>query len=122
MSGIESALHGVLAWVRPAWNALAGFVRTLWHHALSLWSDIRDRHQRLMDDDPRYPIALASGGAAVVKVMITNPSVVKAVTVLLDDLLGSQDREITRPPYRPTSPWTEARGSSLWDRDDWEQE
>lgn len=122
MSGIESSLHRVLAWVRPAWETVARITGTLWHRAIRLWSDLRDRHQRLMDEDPRYPVALASGGAAVVKVIITNASVVKAVTVLLADLLGSQDREITRPPYRPTSPWTSNQGSSLWDRDDWEEE
>ena len=122
MSGIESALHAVLGWARPAWEALARWAETLWHRALSLWSEIRDRHERLMDEDPRYPVALASGGAAVVKVVIGNPSVVRAVTVLLADLLGSQEREISRPAYRPTSPWSSSQGTSLWDRDDWDQE
>jgi hypothetical protein len=121
VSGIERALHGVLAWVQPACAAIARFADNLWHRAVSLWSDLRGRHERLMDEDPRYPIALASGGAAVVKVVIANPSVVKAINALLADLVGGHDRQIPRPTYRPTSPWTSIQGSSLWEREEWDE-
>ena len=122
MSGIEHALHGALSWLRPAWDVITRLAVTLWHRAVSLWCEVCDRHERLMDTDPRYPVALAAGGGAVIKVMVSNPAVARAVTVLLADLLGSHDREITRPTYRPTSPWPSGQGSSLWDRDDWDQE
>lgn len=122
MSRLETVFEDALRLVRPLWDGMQRFLETLWHRAVSLWCEIRDRHERLMDEDPRYPVALAAGGGAVVKVLVTNPAVVKAITVLLADLLGSQDREISRPTYRPKSQWTANQRISLWDRDDWDDE
>lgn len=134
MSVIQNALTDLLGWLKPAWEFFARLAATLWHRAVQLWLDVRDRHDRLMDDDPRYPVALATGGTAVVKVVITNPAVVKALGVLLTELLDVQDerpRAITQhSPYRsPTrrdfgpSPWSSSQlASPLWDRDDWDDE
>ena len=134
MSVIQNALTDFLGWLKPAWELLARLAATLWHRAVSMWLDVRDRHERLMDDDPRYPVALAAGGTAVVKVFITNLAVVKALGVLLTELLDVQDdrpRAIAqhdhyRSPTRSafgSSPWSSGQlGSSLWDRDDWDDE
>jgi hypothetical protein len=136
MSVIQNTLNEFLGWLRPAWNALSRIIDNLWHLASRLWADARDRHERLMDTDPRYPVALATGGTAVVKVFITNPAVVKALGVLLTELLDIQDeprRSITsHPPYRPTgygssgygSPGWSSReiGSTLWERDEWDDQ
>jgi hypothetical protein len=136
MSVIQSTITEFLHWLRPEWNTFARIIDTLWHCVSDVWADVRDRHARLMDSDPRYPVALATGGTAVVKVFITNPAVVKALGVLLTELLDVQDeprRSITsRSPYRSSghgssgygSPGWSSRelGSTLWDRDDWDDE
>jgi hypothetical protein len=134
MSIIQIALHDILGWLTPAWDALTRLATTAWHGLERLWRDLHDRHDRLMDTDPRYPVALATGGTAVVKVLITNPAIVNALGVLLADLLDVPEN---RPPARPTpyrgsslhggygstDPWPRSQlGARLWDRDDWDDE
>jgi len=125
MSGIEHALHDALSWLRPAWDVIARLAATLWHRVVLLWCEVRDRHERLMDTDPRYPVALASGGAAAVKVFVANPAVAKALSGLIVDLLGVPDtspRPISSPAWRPTPAWPPRPSTALWDREEWDED
>lgn len=123
MSTLEAGLAHVVDGLRAAGGAVVDAVRGAWHHLVAWWSDTWDRHRQLMDDDPRYPVALVTGGAAAVRVLIANPMVANAIGVLLSDLLGVSDRSRpTRPGsergWRDDEPWQPRPVSRpLWSTD-----
>jgi hypothetical protein len=136
MRTIQRAVAAVSDWLRPAWHAITRTAATLWQYVARWWAGIRNRHARLMDTDSRYPVALATGGAAAATLLLTSHAVAKAIGVLLTELLiahGDHQRgSFTRPANRrhdpaagvhPTSTRNLTRpGAALWDNDDWDDD
>ena len=137
MSEARTDLTRLVDLARPTWNLFTKQVVSLRNTARHAWRDIRNRHEHLMDTDPRYPVALAAGGTAVITLLVTNPAIAKALGVLLANLLNvphGPSGGATRPdPYRSRGiphprpfdpePWPRDRTSqALWEQDGWDNE
>jgi len=83
------------------------------------WNEVRDRHDRFMDDDPQYALALAAGAAAVIQVTITHTPTAKAITILITHLLDANDTtsRSERDHWHDDAPRTASR--PVWGRSEW---
>jgi len=128
MTGIRAFLHRlgrmVTGLIGPVRRIGETWVTWVTRTVARLWSGVRARHERRMDADPAYPIALVAGLTAGFGVLVGHPAVAAGVGVIAGEILGVRpsDRRTPTGPRYGTSRWDEERpGRPLWDRDDWDE-
>lgn len=100
MKGLHPSAVRALTWVSSSRRRIADGVAAVWRRLRGMGGRVTQRHHRLMDTDPRYPVTLASGGTALARVLVANPAIAHAIATVIAAVLGVPGD----PPHQRSAP------------------